>query len=139
LPKRSPKVAKTPECKFLWALSKRFGKNLDDPFFDKMNPYLKRLLFELWINEQNDEMEKLRSFGIFVGSFSNPEAAKQMNQMDNPDFNLSDEEFDQSFNIVLESRSKKEQNDPNFLIDEQRKMKEQKKRRRVIARSLKKD
>jgi len=132
-------VAKTPECKFLWELSKRFGKNLDDPYFDNMNPYLKRLLFELWIDEQNTEMEKLRRFGIFVGSFSNPEAAKQMNEIDNPDFNLSDEEFDQSFNIVLESRAQREKEDPNFFLEKQRKTKEQRKRRRVIARSLNKD
>jgi len=59
-----------------------------------------------------------------------------MSQMDNPDFALTQEEFDQSFNIVVQARKKKELEDPNFLFQQKKKMKDQKKRRRVIARSL---
>lgn len=129
-------MAKSDEYKFLWDLGARLHKPLDDPYFEKMNPYLKRLMFELWCNEKQEQLETYRKFGIFVGSFYNPEAAHEMSQMDNPDFALTQEEFDQSFNIVVQARKKKELEDPNFLFQQKKKMKDQKKRRRVIARSL---
>lgn len=93
-------------------------------------------MFELWFNEKQEQLQTYRKFGIFVGSFYNPEAAHEMSQADNPDFELTQQEFDQSFDIVVQARKKRELEDPNFLFEQKKKKKEQKRRRRVIARSL---
>lgn len=63
-----------------------------DPFYDNINPYLKRYLFESWIYKQELEIKKLRSLGLFIGSFSNPEAANNLYKADNPDIESTDSE-----------------------------------------------
>lgn len=53
---------------------------------------MKRYLFESWIYKQELEIKKLRSLGLFIGSFSNPEAANNIYKLDNPDVESTDSE-----------------------------------------------
>ena len=41
-----------------------------------------------------------------MGSFSNPEAAKKMHKADDPDYQLSDDEFEESWKRVEADRDK---------------------------------
>jgi hypothetical protein len=69
-----------------------FGKLPDDSFFDEMDPVHKLWLYESWIMEQEKEAKKDKYLGILIGSFTNPEAAQKMIKVENPDFELTEEE-----------------------------------------------
>lgn len=91
-PSRSPKVVKDIQHQFLYFLCKMFGKLPDDSFFDEMDPVHKLWLYESWIMEQEKEAKKDKYLGILIGSFTNPEAAQKMIKVENPDFELTEEE-----------------------------------------------
>ena len=61
------------------------GKLPDDPVYEHIDPYLKIWLYEGWLHDRELEAEKLRQFGMFVGSFANPEMAQRMMKAENPD------------------------------------------------------
>ena len=63
-----------------------------------------------WVEDQNDKVDILKNLGILVGSFFNPEAAKQMSENPNGTFKSTDKEFEQSTKMVMDS-IKKEAND----------------------------
>jgi len=120
-PRRSRKVARESDHRFLYHLCMKFGKLPDDPFFEEMNPIVKLWLYESWINEIESEYEKLKQLGILIGSFYNPEAAKQMAKQDNADFTTTDEEFEESMRMVRE-----------HPLPQQQQTNKRRKRRRVI-------
>jgi len=90
---------------------KTFNRLPDDNFYEDINPYLKAYLYETWIFEQEEEAELRRREIIFLGSFSNPEAAQRIVKSENPDHSSSDEDFDKATegvrNKIIESDSKK--------------------------------
>ena len=59
-----------------------------------------------WIEDQNQKHKFARDYSVFLGSFSNPEAAKKMHDKDDPDYALSDDEFEESFKRVIADRDK---------------------------------
>jgi hypothetical protein len=85
-------VARLPEHQFLFFLVELFRKPPDDPFYEHINPYLKIWLYECWIHKQEVEIKRMRDHALFIGSFSNPEAANKYYKLENPDFKSTDEE-----------------------------------------------
>ena len=81
---------------------KTFNRLPDDNFYEDINPYLKAYLYETWIFEQEEEAELRRREIIFLGSFSNPEAARRIAKSEEPDHESSDEEFDKAAEGVRE-------------------------------------
>ena len=77
-----------------------FGILPDDPFYERINPYLKVWLYESWLHDRELEIEKLRQQSILIGSFFNPEAANKMVKNENPDFKSTD--LDETTKIVHE-------------------------------------
>lgn len=63
-------------------------------------------MFEHWLRDQEEIQELERMNAILVGSFTNPEAAKTMIKADNPDYTSSDEEFEQSMDLVKKDKEK---------------------------------
>lgn len=77
-----------------------FGILPDDPFYERINPYLKVWLYESWLHEKELEIEKLKQHAILIGSFFNPEAANRMVKDEQPDFKSTD--LDETNKIVRE-------------------------------------
>lgn len=84
----------------------KFNKMMDDPWFDDLDPMLRRLMYEHWCRDEEQQYEMLKSQAILIGSFANPEAAKAMIKTDSPDFESSPEDFEQSMKMVEEDRHK---------------------------------
>ncbi len=59
-----------------------------------------------WIEDQNNKHKFARDYSVFIGSFSNPEAGKKMRDAEDPDYALSDEELEQSWDRVIADRDK---------------------------------
>lgn len=95
-------MVKEADHQFLFFLSKTYGKLPNDPFFEDMDPFVKLWLYESWSNELEQNLDKDRALGILIGSFSNPEAARDMHSKLNPQF-VSDEE---SINKTMEEISR---------------------------------
>lgn len=72
----------------------------DDPWFDELDPGMKVYMYEHWYLDKQEEYNLLRSMAILGGSFTNPEAAKQMIKSDNPDYESTEEEFLESMRMV---------------------------------------
>lgn len=80
----------------------------DSSWWEKQDPLLISYLYEHWVNEQKYDYELYRSLAILVGSFTNSDAAQKMIKDENPDFESSEEDFEESTRIVEED-VKKEQ------------------------------
>lgn len=61
-------------------------------------------MFEHWLRDEEQQYEMLKSQSILIGSFSNPEAAKAMLKAENPDFESSDADFEESLKMVRKDR-----------------------------------
>lgn len=72
-----------------------------DQFYEDINPYLKRWLFEAWAYKREREYTEKRSLAILVGSFHNPEAAQKMVKDENPDVSITSDEWEQSSEMLL--------------------------------------
>lgn len=79
---------------------------LDDDWFDELDPFLRRLMYEHWCCDEEENYEILKSQSILIGSFANPDAAKAMLKADNPDFASTDEDFEKSLAMVEADRQK---------------------------------
>ena len=79
-----------------------FQKLPDDSFFEEMDPLMRLWLYESWYHEQELEAEKLKMQAVLIGSFFNPEAARNIIKRDNPDFETSDEEWEKLGNEIHE-------------------------------------
>lgn len=85
------------------------GKDLDDPWFDELDPVLKVYMYEHWCLDQEEAFELARSQAILIGSFFNPMAAQEMAKANEPDFSSSDADFERSLQMVEESNKTNEQ------------------------------
>jgi hypothetical protein len=66
-------------------------------------------MYESWIDEIDDELKKMRRFGCFVGSFSNPAAARKIQQTEDNENTreLDDEDYNKSLDYVKNYKDKK--------------------------------
>lgn len=97
---RPKKVVKEPDHRFLRHLCLAYQKLPDDPFFEEMDPFIKLWLYEGWVHEVELGLENARAQAILTGSFSNPEAAHKMIKLENPDFSVSEEDFEKTLEII---------------------------------------
>jgi len=72
-----------------------------------MEPVLKMYMFHHYLEDINEDVELAKNHGYLVGSFINPEAAKQI--FNNNNYTTTDEEFEESWKMVEESSKKAEQ------------------------------
>lgn len=63
-------------------------------------------MYMSWIEDQNQKHKFARDYSVFLGSFSNPEAAKKMHKIDDPDYALSDDEWEESWQRVVNDKDK---------------------------------
>lgn len=59
-------------------------------------------MFYSWIADKKETHELFKDYGTYVGSFSNPEMAKQVWNSQNPQYSSTDEEYEQSIKNVQE-------------------------------------
>lgn len=85
-------------------MCKQHGKDLDNPWFDELDPVLKVYMYEHWCRDKEEEFEMARSQSILIGSFTNPSAAQDMLKAESPDFASSDEDFERSLEMIKESK-----------------------------------
>jgi hypothetical protein len=77
----------------------------DDPFITEMDPVQKFWMYHNWVGDQNDNAELAKNHAYLLGSFSNPEAVKQMMSEGNT-FESSEEDFEESSRMVREANLK---------------------------------
>ena len=65
-----------------------------------MDDYTYSWLFASWIQNQDDEVEKMKSFGCFVGAFWNPEQARKISGQGISSYESSDEDFDKTTELI---------------------------------------
>lgn len=58
------------------------------------------MLYQGWIQRKSDEFDLLKSIGILIGSFTNPQAAKEMLRSENAEFKSSDEDFEKTIKMI---------------------------------------
>ena len=63
-------------------------------------------MYVSWIEDQNQKHKFARDYSVFLGSFSNPEAARKIAKSDEPDYESSDEDFEGSIQRVIDDRDK---------------------------------
>jgi transposase-like protein len=85
-----------------------------------MDPVLKMWLYQQWLGDHRDDAELAKNHAYLLGSFSNPEAVKQM--MDGNAHESSEEEFEESSRIVR---------DFNQAMETQKEAPTKRKRRKV--------
>lgn len=100
-----------------------FGKAPDDPYFEEMDEWTWAWLYQSWIQDQEEEFNKYKDFSLFVGSFSNPEMAQTIARRDNPEYQVSDEDFNKSVKVLEEVDN---------LISVKNKAESRRRRRRVV-------
>ena len=66
-----------------------------------MDPVLKLWLYYNWLGDQRDDAELAKNHAYLLGSFSNPEAVKQM--MNDNVHESTNEEFEESLRMVKEN------------------------------------
>lgn len=108
-------------------MCKLYQREPDDDWFENLSPVKRLWMYESWCQDLIDKNEFAKSFSIFLGSFSNPEAAQQMLKQENPDYGSTDEDFEESTRMVLEAREKHNQEEVS-----KNKPKRRRRRRKVI-------
>lgn len=88
----------------MWFLCKTYQKLPSDDWFDEMNPIEKRWIYESWIADQEEQHKFTRDYVVMSGFFTNPEMAKQLQKIDNPDYSSSDDDFDKSIQMIEEDK-----------------------------------
>jgi hypothetical protein len=99
--RRPKKITLEPEHRFIWELCKIYKKLPDDPFFEEMDPVVKRWAYENWVGDQKDKAELAKGHAYLLASFDHPEAVKQLLGEGNVHVS-TDEEFEESSRMVRE-------------------------------------
>lgn len=79
-------------------------------------------MYESWYADLEEKNEFARSYAILQGSFANPEMARKMVKLENPDFESSDEDFDNNSKLMIEKNKKELQNSNQKLKRRKRKL-----------------
>ena len=69
-----------------------------------MDPVQRAWMYNNWIEDQKDNVELAKNHAYLLGSFWNPEAVKQLMGESNT-YTATDEDFEESLNIVKSSRN----------------------------------
>jgi hypothetical protein len=80
------------------------GATLDDPRIVNMDPVHKLWMFENWQADQKEKAELAKNQAYLIGSFFNPEAVKSLIDENNNMHESTDEDFEESTNIVKNAR-----------------------------------
>lgn len=83
-----------------------FRRLPDDNFFENIDPMTKLWMYESWIKDEEEKHKFARDYSVFIGSFYNPEAAKQAMSQENPNYSLSEKEEEETMQKVLAARPK---------------------------------
>jgi len=87
-------------------MCKTYRRKWDDPWFDEMDPLMKLLYFESFKQDIEEEHSFARNYAIFSGSFANMEMAQRIISEDNPDYESTEEDLEESTRMVIEGREK---------------------------------
>lgn len=60
------------------------------------------VLYQGWQEKQNNEYDLLKSIAILTGSFTNPQAAREMLDSEGSQFSSSDEDFEKTIKMIEE-------------------------------------
>lgn len=77
-------------------------------FFEEMDPIEYLWLYESWCRDLEEQNEFAKSYAILTGSASNPEWARRIIKSENPDFESSDEAYEETSRKMLETNRKPE-------------------------------
>ncbi len=116
----------------MYHMCKMFNRLPSDSFFEEMDPIEKLWLYESWMHEIELEHELHQRTAILTGSFSNPQAAQDYVKQLNPDFALTDEEFDESLEMVRRAQEKYIQEQAEIAIPQTEIKKRRKQKRKLI-------
>ena len=83
-------------------MCKIYGKKLDDPWFDEIDPLMKLLYHESLVADLQEQHAFARNYAIFTGSFTNMEMAKHIISEDKPNYSSTDSDFSESIKMVVE-------------------------------------
>ena len=81
------------------------GKKVNDPEIVEMDDITWTWHYASWLEEREERVKMMRSFGCFVGGFFNAKAARQIQEMDDESkkIGVSEEEFDAASEYVRKS------------------------------------
>jgi len=75
----------------------------------EMDEYTKKWHFYCWLEEREEKAKFMKDLGCFVGSFSNPEMAQKIRDMENSKkYEVDDESYDEATKIVEDSMKQRE-------------------------------
>jgi hypothetical protein len=80
-----------------------------------MDPVQKIWMYEGWLADQREAFEQAKNHACTIGSFWNPEAAQKLMGIDDNTHISTEDDFEESLNIVKEGRI------PNMPIVSKRK------------------
>lgn len=87
-----------------------------------MDPVMKLWMFTNWLEDTNENVELFKHHGYLIGSFINPEAVKSLTGSGNS-YSVSEEEFDETTQIVRESILKNIEKETSKQIKRRRRKK----------------
>ena len=87
-------------------MCKLYQRTPDDPWFEKMNPLTRLWLYESWCEDMAEKNEFAKSYGTFIGAFSNLEMAKAISGEGVTKIETSDEDMEGSMAMVLQDIKK---------------------------------
>jgi PIN domain nuclease of toxin-antitoxin system len=60
-------------------------------------------MYNSWLEDLRENHKTYKDYALFLGAFSNWEMANKISKKENPDFKMSKEEFEASYQRVIES------------------------------------
>ena len=87
-------------------MCKLYRRTPDDPWFENMSPLTKLWLYESWCEDLAEKNEFAKSYGTFIGAFSNLEMARAISGDNVTTIESSDEDMDGSMDMVLDAIKK---------------------------------
>lgn len=80
----------------------------DDPFIEEMDEFTWVWMYQNWLQDQEELHKTYKNYALFIGSFFNWEMANALSKQDNPDYEVSDEEFEQAYERVRQFSEQEE-------------------------------
>ncbi len=80
----------------------------DDPLITEMDPVQKIWMFYSWIEDRKEHAENYKNHAYLIGGFSNPQMLQKIIGNEQNAINVSEEDFEQSLEIVKQSRKNME-------------------------------
>lgn len=76
----------------------------DDDEIEEMDPVMKMWMFYSWIEDNNEQVDLLKHTGYLIGSFIDPQAARQLSNSNKT--SVDDEAFEQQAKKIEEEGKK---------------------------------